>query len=485
MNFTRLSAAGALATAALLTPALTGQARAAPPVAGAVADADLKARLDAMLAAERERTGVPSITVLVRKDGKTVYEYYAGLADVEQNVRVSATTVYGLASVSKSITAQTILRLVDEGRLSLDDTVAKLLPDYEGPARSVTVRQLLTHTAGLQDYIFLSGLMQDWSRDFGRDEPTRAFAPLPLQFEPGTQFRYSNSGYHLLGVIIEKVTGHPYEDVVEEKLLKPHGLDHMHYGARSPIMPGRARGYVVAPGGKISNAPWIDADITLACGGYYSTAADLARFIEAINDPARVPQGVRQLMFERMTLPDGTVLSYLPTGLIESDFFGRRKLAHAGDIPGFKAQMAFYPKDGVSIVVLENGSGAVPSPSTLERRVARAVLGIEDPVIQDLPLGAEEAARYIGAYSLFPLSWGPKTAVAGHVDGKLTISFRGTVRGDSDVTFPVLNQGGGVFVAPFDTEMVIRFAGKRTAATVSFDYLDGHVVAKRVQEPAR
>ena len=124
-------------------------------------------------------------------------------------------------------------------------------------------------------------------------------------------------------------------------------------------MPGRARGYMVAPDGKISNAPWIDADITLACGGYYSTAADLARFMEAINDPARVPQGVRQLMFERTTLPDGTVLSYLPTGLIESEFFGRRKLAHAGDIPGFKAQMAFYPRMALSIVVRKMGLGAV------------------------------------------------------------------------------------------------------------------------------
>jgi D-alanyl-D-alanine carboxypeptidase len=458
----------------------------AASTASSVTDAvNFTRRLDTMLSAERQRTGVPSITVLVRKDGKTVYEYHEGLADVEQNVPASANTVYALASVSKSIAAQTVLRLVALGRLSLDDTVAARLPDYQGPAREVTVRQLLTHTSGLQDYIFLPSLMQDWSRDFDRGEPTRAFASMPLQFKPGTQFRYTNSGYHLLGLILEKVTGRPYEQVVNETVLNLYGLDRIRFGAREPIMPGRARGYLVSAGGKLTNAPLIDADVTLACGAYYSTAEDLARFIEAINDPARTPKAVRDLMFTKSTLPDGTVLNYLPAGLIESDFFGYRKLAHAGDIPGFKAQATYYPSEQLSIVVLQNGTGAVLSPSTLEHRVARAVLGIADPVIKDLPLSAQEAKRYKGSFRLFPMSWGPQMAVVGYVDGKLTMSFRGTVRGDSDTTFPVLNQGGGVFVAPFDAEMVMRFVGKPAATNVSFDYLDGRVVAKRVQEFAQ
>jgi D-alanyl-D-alanine carboxypeptidase len=455
-------------------------------LAGAPAWADaLSDRLDALVAAEKTKTGMPSITVLVRKDGKTVYQDYVGYADVEQQVPASAKTAYAIGSVTKSITAQTALRLAAQGKISLDATVASYLPDYDGPAKAVTVRQLLTHTSGLPDYAFIPGFVTDWWKEYDRHEPTKAFEKLPLQFEPGTQFRYTNSGFHLVGMIIEKVTGKPYEDAVREVLLDPYGLSNIRYGAREPLMPFRARGYRLAPGGALTNAPALDMDVALSSGGFTGTADDLARYAEIINDPAKTPQAVRDLMYAKTTMPDGTVLTYLPTALIESDFFGHKKLAHSGDIEGFQAHISYYPADKVSIVVLENARGAAPSPSGLERRVARAVLGVADPVIQDLPLTAAQAKTLTGDYNIFPMSWGPAVAVVGYSDGKLTIAFRGTSRGDAEGVSPLLNQGGGKFVAPFDNEMVVRFAGKGAKATVSFDFLDALIVAKRAPEKAQ
>jgi CubicO group peptidase (beta-lactamase class C family) len=229
----------------LLLAALVGTAR---PQATA-------GRIDAIVQ-RYSREGLFQGSVLVADHGKVIYRKAVGLANAEWNVPNTVDTKFRIGSITKQFTAMLILQLLDEGKLRLDGTLGDYLPEYpEGPGRAVTIHQLLTHSSGIPSYTSNPKFFPEESRNPATPtEFIKRFWSLPLDFEPGTRFQYNNSGYFLLGVIIERLTGLSYPDALQQRILTPLGLRNTGYDWSTPLMPRRAGAYSVGLDGP-ENAP--------------------------------------------------------------------------------------------------------------------------------------------------------------------------------------------------------------------------------------
>lgn len=405
-----------------------------------------------------------SLTAEIRWDGEVVFSKSYGFADLEQDVKASPDGLYAIGSITKSMTAYCVFNLVKEGKLKLSDRLSDLLPDYPGPGGQATVLQLLTHTSGIPDYAGDSApdLYGDPTRLRSEQEVVALFANHPAVFKPGEHWQYSNSGYFLLGLIIEKVTGRRYDDVVHDMLLTPFGLTHILMGYRTPLMKNRVRGYTHAEDGQLQNAPVYDATSALAAGGYQASVGDLARYIEMLFSD-KVSPAIHTLMLDQATLNDGTPITYRPGALEASNLQGHRTFSHGGGIWGFHAYVSYMPEDKLAIGLMTNtDDGSVPL-SDLNRQIARIVLNIPRPTVRDYLLSRREADSYAGKYCLRELLMsGSEVTVA--YDGKHLTFARG-----SSEPKPLRNQRGGRFI-PVDAEDAeVRFdTAKRGAPDIQW-----------------
>ncbi len=218
-------------------------------------------------------------TVLVAENGKVIVKKGYGLANMEWNIPNTPDTKFRLGSVTKQFTAFLILQLVDQGKLKVSEKITTYLPDYpKATGDKITVHHLLTHTSGIPNYTNFPRFFETMSRDpYAPEAFVKKFSDLPLDFEPGSNFSYSNSGYFLLGVLIEKVTGKPYATVLQEAILTPAQLKDTGYDLPGPILPKRAAAYEKRGSGYV-NAPYLDMTIPYAAGSLYSTVEDLYRW---------------------------------------------------------------------------------------------------------------------------------------------------------------------------------------------------------------
>ena len=192
----------------------------------------------------------PGCEVLVAKHGQVIYKKAFGSANIELNVPLLPDMVFNLASITKQFTAVAILQLVEQGKISLQDSLQKFIPDFPSKGYTITIENLLTHTSGIPDYLqldFPNINMERW--DFMPKQLIDSFKSYPLQFQPGTRFSYSNSGYYLLGYIIEQVSGKRYQSYIQDNLLKPLGLTHTYFDSAGIIIPNRVNGYWKEGGG--------------------------------------------------------------------------------------------------------------------------------------------------------------------------------------------------------------------------------------------
>jgi CubicO group peptidase (beta-lactamase class C family) len=357
-------------------------AEAAPPAQPPA----LKERIDGLFDSIAGKD-LPGAAVVVLKDGAVVHSRAYGLASIELGVPNTTRTKFRLASVSKSFTALAVLQLVEQGRLRLDDPLAKYVPDFAGADR-ITIRHLLTHTAGLPDFMSF-------------DEARK----LPPDSLPGERLNYSNIGYVTLGRVIEKVTGKSYESHLREAILAPLGMNDTGVDRRSPLEKGRAAGYVIGPDGGLVNSEYTDTSPDPAAGGLYSTAEDMTRWIQALV-AGRI---VAPATFEKATTPvtlSGGRRGVYGYGFMLAPFRGLREVAHGGDISGFNTYFAVYPELSVAVVVLSNVGmrppGPVPVAGDLVHRIVELMagdrLGSEWPAVVQLP--APVLDRYVGRYRL-------------------------------------------------------------------------------------
>lgn len=417
----------------------------------------------------------PGITVAVAKDGEVVFARGYGQADVEAGAAAHRETVYEIGSLTKQFTAAIVMRLVDAGSLSLDDPIAKHLPDYPTQGHRVTVRHLLNHTSGIKDYAELGH--KYWVRDFRLDlsdqEMLALFAKQPFDFEPGQKYRYNNSGYYLLGMIITKVTGTPYEQYVDRELLQPLGLSKTRYRDNREVIRCRADGYAYERDGRLVKAPYVSTRIYGGAGGLCSTAGDLVRWTHLLHSGGVVSAA----SLEQMTAP--TVLANRDTvtygfGLDLARLGDLHKITHGGDAAGFNCRLTHYPTSGVTIAVLTNSDEGMP-PHRLEEALARASHGMELPTVRDLPLTADDVARYEGTY-LVGTGQGATEVRVTAKDGQLNVRVGG------GRTSRFRYQGDHVFIPDFDHTVRLVFGVENgRAQSVSIHQAGKTTLANRKQ----
>jgi D-alanyl-D-alanine carboxypeptidase len=357
---------------------------------------DLSERLDVIAKMALSRP-VAGISVAVARDGKVVFARGYGLANLEHAVAVTPNTVFHIASISKNILAAVVLQLADEGKLRLDDDVTKYVPEAPTHGRHITVRQLLNQTSGIYSFTSLPEAENNERLDLTHDQIIGLIKDKPLDFEPGTSWRYDNSAFYLAGMVVESVTKQEYGQYVHEHLFTPLGMSSASLCDARMVVPHLASGYEVDHG-KFVNAPLMSWKLPFAAGAVCATAEDLLKWQAALDAGRVLSASSLRLMRTPTILEDGTPIDYgFGTRLGSMD--GHRVFGHTGGGGGFNSLLESFPDDHLTIVVLMNArSGAGPSLA-LGAAIARAMLGLpEKKTLLDLPVPKEELAALVGNY---------------------------------------------------------------------------------------
>ena len=363
-------------SALLLATAAAGIAATPAARAQSVPAATLEQAIDAVAADVLKNQVSAGFVVGIAENGKIRLVRGYGSADLEHNIPIDAKTVFRIGSISKEFTAASILLLAERGTLSIDDPLAKYFPDFPR-AGEVTIRHLLTHMSGLRNYTSAPDFMKATAvRDLSTDEMVATILQAdPLyDFDPGTSYRYSNSGYFVLGAIVEKVSGQSFADFLKANILDPLGLDDTRIDDLAEIVPNRARGYTKAKTGFV-NASYLSMSVAAAAGAVRSTATDLLDWHAALFGGKLLKPASLALMQAPGRLKDGRPGSASrppsatapATGGPPSEYgfglmltwpAGHRSIGHGGSINGFNAALNSFPDDKVTLVVLTNTDGA-------------------------------------------------------------------------------------------------------------------------------
>jgi CubicO group peptidase (beta-lactamase class C family) len=293
--------------------------------------------------------------VLVADNGKVIYEKATGLANMEWNIPNTPDTKFRLGSITKQFTAALILQLVEQGKIKLDGKVTDYLPEYrKDTGGKVTIHNLLSHTSGIPSYTSLPGFFQNVSRNpYSVDEFIKKYASGDLEFEPGTKFVYDNSGYFLLGAIIEKVTGKPYEQAVNENIFVPLGMKNSGYDRWGTIINKRATGYSRTRNG-FQTAPYLDMSIPYAAGSLYSTVDDLYLWDQALYGEKILSAKSKELMFTPNLNSYGYGFVITKATLAPPTKLEVPVIQHNGGINGFNTLIVRMVNDRRLIVLLDN-----------------------------------------------------------------------------------------------------------------------------------
>ena len=336
--------------------------------------AGLVAALDSAALAHLEHELVAGVSVAVVKGGDTLLMKGYGLADLEWDIATpeDAGASYEIGSMTKQFTAAAILRLVEEGKLNLETDITEYLPEFDPHGHRIPLRRLLDHTSGIKGYTEMPIFGELSMRKLPRDTLVSLVEAEPFDFEPGTALIYNNSGYFLLGLIIEAVTDQPYETYLAEQFFVPLGMEDTYYCSERAVRKGRAHGYDGSPGGLVRKG-YLDHTWPYAAGSICSTVGDLVRWNQALHGGRVLSPESYQAMITPMPLEDGTPTRYA-MGLGISGSGKHHSIAHGGGINGFLSDGRYYPEEGLIIVVLQTSTGP-QGPGALGAALANAVLG--------------------------------------------------------------------------------------------------------------
>lgn len=328
--------------------------------------------VDEVVKSHLTKEHISGASVVVLKGGEVIKAEGYGLADVEKQVPVQATTVFHIASMSKQFTATGIMMLVEEGKLSLDDPVSRHLDGCPEAWRKITIRHLLTHTSGLEDFINKSTV--DLRQDLTDEQLMESIVGRPLKFAPGDGWDYSNSNYHLLAMIIRKVTGRWYGDFLAERIFKPLGMERTEVIRDSEKRDGRAMGYALEKGQLRPGSIIAIAVMGYGGGGIRSTVLDLAKWDAALYTEQLLKRATLEQMWMPVRLNNGTTHDY-GFGWEIGQTAKHRRIWHAGRWLGFSSQIDRYVDDQLTVIVLCNQS------SVSVAKIARAVAGVYLPAV--------------------------------------------------------------------------------------------------------
>jgi CubicO group peptidase (beta-lactamase class C family) len=310
---------------------------------------------------EMQHQHIPGLALLVVEDGKIICAEGFGLANVELQVPVKAETVFQSGSVGKQFTATAIMMLVEEGKIGLDDPLTKYFADAPASWKAVTVRELLSHTAGFGDYPKNFDFRKDWTEA----EELKLIESVPLAYPPGTKWVYSNFGYVTLGILIHRVTGEFYGDFLQQRIFQPLGMQSTRIISEADIIPNRAAGYRLVKG-ELKNQEWVSPVVnTTADGSLYFTVLDLAKWDAALYTEKLLKQSSLDLMWTPVKLKNGQPnKDGYGFGWFIDQRHGHRCIHHDGAWQGFETAIDRYVDDKLTVVALSNLSGAKPGEIT-------------------------------------------------------------------------------------------------------------------------
>jgi CubicO group peptidase (beta-lactamase class C family) len=337
----------------------------------------------------------PGCVVLAAKEGKIIYRKAFGSADLQLNVPLNADMVFNIASITKQFTAVAILQLVEQGQISIQDSVQKFVPGYPWKGYTITIENLLTHTSGIRDYLqidYETPFLERW--DFEPGQLIDSFKTYPLDFKPGTKFSYSNSGYYLLGYIIEKISGKKYQDYIRENILQPLGMVHTYFDQGNKIIPNRVSGYR-KEGATFKNVDYWSPTIEYSAGGLISSVEDLFTWQKGLYSYKILRKETLEKAFISYHLENGTETGYGYGWFIKTSN-GINSIEHQGGLPGFESDETYFPAEDIFISILCN-SGTAPID---ELSVTIASIMLNKPMQQEIRVDEKLLDKYVGIYQL-------------------------------------------------------------------------------------
>ena len=356
--------------------------------------AQINTKLDTLFHINEEEKA-PGVAVAIVKDGQTIHCKGYGLANLEWKQPITPQTIFALGSNTKPFTSTAILLLEQQGKLHLNDSIQTYLPDYPTHGRHVTLLHLLTHTSGIPNFVTQPGFWKECAHvEDSVDEVIAFFKDLPFDFEPGTRYSYSNSGYVLLGRILESLLESSYAEVIQHLIFDPLGMTHSYYLRQESVLPLRASGYTSTASG-YQHAPLIASAAKYAAGGLGSTLEDMLLWNAALRDERLLDHETQERMYRPVELTDGRTENY-GLGWVIGHYHQHHYLCHTGGIPGFSTFFARFPDDNTTIILLSNKGGF--ECARIASEIQNLLLEPSPPVHTSVTLTPEKLSQAIGTY---------------------------------------------------------------------------------------
>ena len=440
------------------------------------------------LFAEWNTTQSPGCALGIMRNGQLIYSKGYGMANLEYTIPNSDSTVFRIGSTSKQFTAACIILLVEQGRLTLDETLQEIFPDFPDYAKKITIRHLLNHTSGIRDYLqlsFLKGLGDD---DFYTDDDVMAWLvnQSDLNFEPGAEFLYSNSGYWLLGQIVLEVAGMNLAEFAARELFQPLGMEHTHFhNDHNRIVKYRASGYVPDPrdGYRISMTT-LDM---IGDGGIFTTIKDLKKWDDAYYQSSVLSHSFWEMMTQQGILNNGEQIDYA-SGLFIADYKGLKTIRHGGAFVGFRAEMLRFPEQHVTIAILANRGDA--RPSSLANQVA-------DIILKDVFPAQEKIKKDDGAVPARQPEKLNLKQLAGNYELQAGMVLKVTLENDTlvveqswdKVVYQIVRTDGNTFVIPHNDGILFTFSKVEDGFSQQLEVLQSgnkmHLYRKPTMDPSQ
>ncbi len=341
-------------------------------------------------------TESPGLAVLVAQNDDILYRKAFGMANMELKVPMKPENVFELGSITKQFTAVAILMLMEEGKVDLQDAITKYIPDYPTDGKTITIHHLLNHTSGIKSYTEMGDLSSFAKNAKTPTELIDYFKNEPMDFDPGEEWHYSNSGYIVLGHIIEEVSGMTYADFIKKRVFEPLGMTNSYYGSKTRLIPNRANGYMPSEAG-YRNADFISMTLPYAAGSLMSCVDDMFLWYKAVRDNTLISAESKAKAFTNTTLNNGETTNY-GYGWQIDDINGVGSIEHGGGIFGYVTQGVYVPSEEVYVIILTNRNGNSPQRTAI--KMAAHAIGKAFPSSEKaVSLSEAQLQKWVGNYA--------------------------------------------------------------------------------------
>jgi D-alanyl-D-alanine carboxypeptidase len=330
--------------------------------------------VDDFVKKEMANQHIPGLTIGVLVNDKLVKIKGYGIANLEWNTPAKPDTIYEIGSITKQFTAESIMILVEQGKVGLDDKISKYIPESPDTWKDITVRNLLNHVSGIKNYTGLIKFLGEMQKNSTHEAFLKLVSPEPLDFAPGTKWAYSNTNFYLLGMIVEKASGQSYGDFVQSHIFDPLGMKTAYLNDQSKVVPGRAGGYSWSGKGW-QNAQYVSMAWPYAAGALMMSVEDYAKWVVALDDQKLLKPESYEEMYTPVKLANGEPQKYGFGWVIDTNRQHPR-IWHNGGIPGFITEAVRYPADKLSVIVFTNSGTCDPG------EIADGIAGLYVPALK-------------------------------------------------------------------------------------------------------